>query len=166
MNAAPTQPVGRLLVRPIEPEDADALIAFHDALDQESQYLRFFNVHPHLRPEEVTHFTHVDHRRREALVALDGDRIVAVGRYDELHDDPTTAEVAFVVSLDHRHEGIATWLLRALAHRARAAGFRSLLGTTLSSNSAMRAVFKRSGFPCTSTFGDGVADTRMDIGDA
>ena len=165
MNAAALDRRG-LTVRPIDADDADRLVDFHEALDQESHYLRFFNVHPHLSPQEVDHFTHVDHRHREALVVLDDDRIVAVGRYDELPDDPTTAEVAFVVALDHRHEGLASWLLQELAQRARAAGFATLLGTTLNGNVKMRNVFRGAGFPLTATYDDGVVDTRMDIRDA
>jgi GNAT superfamily N-acetyltransferase len=155
-----------LTVRPIKADDAVRLVAFHEALDDESHYFRFFNAHPHLTPYEVEHFTHVDHLQREAVLVLDDGRIVAVGRYDELHDDPTTAEVAFVVALDHRREGIATSLLHELARRAQAVGFDTFLGVTLSINTRMRDVFREAGYPLSTTFDVGVIETRMDIRDA
>lgn len=166
MTTSTLDPVedGGLSVRPIEASDDQRLVDFHEALDDESHYFRFFNFHPHLTAEEVTRFTNVDHRRREALVVLEDDRIVAVGRYDEVHDDPATAEVAFVVALDHRHEGLASWLLHELARRAADAGFRTLLGETLNENTRMRNVFRRAGFPTTNTFEGGIVHTRMEIG--
>lgn len=153
-----------LIVRPIGPEDAGRLVEFHEALDDESHYYRFFNFHPHLTASEVERFTHVDHRHREALLVLEGDRIVAVGRYDEVHDDPTTAEVAFVVALDHRRQGLASWLLQELARRAAAAGYQALVGETLNENTRMRSVFRHAGFPTTNRYDEGVVHTRMEIG--
>lgn len=151
-------------IRPIGPEDAERLVAFHEALDAESQYRRFFTSHPHLTDEEVQRFTHVDHDRREALIVVEGERIVAVGRYDRLDDEAGAAEVAFVTALDHRHEGLATELLHRLADHARARGVGTLLGETLGTNTAMRRVFAHAGYPVTSTFTDGIAETRMLIG--
>ena len=52
--------------------------------------------------------------------------LIAVGRYDRL-DDPTQAEVAFVVVDAFQHHGIATMLLHRLAARARKAGIRCLI---------------------------------------
>jgi RimJ/RimL family protein N-acetyltransferase len=166
MTTSALEPIedDRLSVRPIATTDADRLVAFHEALDDESHYFRFFNFHPHLTADEVIRFTNVDHRRREALVVLEADRIVAVGRYDEVRDDPTTAEVAFVVALDHRHEGLASRLLHELARRAADAGFEALLGETLNENTRMRSVFRHAGFPTTNTFEDGIVHTRMEIG--
>ena len=57
---------------------------FHEGLTDETTRLRFFMLHPHLGQSEVARFTHVDHHDREALVALDGHDIIAVGRYDRL----------------------------------------------------------------------------------
>ena len=46
-------------------------------LTNETTRLRFFILHPHLTPDEVERFTHVDHHDREALVALDGPDVIA-----------------------------------------------------------------------------------------
>ncbi|HEV3227007.1 MAG TPA: hypothetical protein VGZ52_09235, partial [Acidimicrobiales bacterium] len=73
-----------VLVRAIRPSDAEELVRFHEGLSSESQRSRFFTVHPHLTAEEVGRFTNVDHRDRQAFVALVGVDIVGVGRYDRL----------------------------------------------------------------------------------
>ena len=162
LDAPVRRPAARR-VRSIEPGDADRLAAFHDGLDAESQYRRFFTAHPHLTTAEVDRFTHVDHDGREALVVLEGDRIVAVGRYDRLRDDPSIAEVAFVTAPDRRHLGLATTLLHLLAARATHHGIRTFVAETLGCNVAMRRVLAEAGYPTTSRFVDGITETHLDI---
>jgi RimJ/RimL family protein N-acetyltransferase len=154
------------VVRPIQPTDAERLVAFHEALDPLSQYRRFFTSHPHLGDTEVEHFTHVDHVDREALVVLDDERIVAVGRYDRLREDPGAAEVAFVTAVGWRRCGLASMLLQELAALARERGIHRFVAETLAENTEMRAVFHHAGFPATSSFADGVAEIRMELDDA
>src|SRR3954452_7219223 len=83
-------------VRPIRPEDAPALQAFHTGQSERSTYLRFFAALERLPERDLVRFTHVDHRDRVALVAVEqprdgdgsggdgpgGERIIGVGRYD------------------------------------------------------------------------------------
>jgi GNAT superfamily N-acetyltransferase len=131
-------------IRPISPADGDALVRFHEGLSNETTRLRFFVLHPDLASTEVVYFTHVDHHDREALLALAGDNIVGVGRYDRL---PTTsdAEVAFVVADGWQGNGIGTHLLQQLARRATAEGVTRFLADTLAENYRMRGVFRDSG---------------------
>ena len=137
-------------IRPISPSDGDALVRFHEGLTNETARLRFFILHPHLTPNEVERFTHVDHHDREALVVLDGAHIVAVGRFDRLPgtDD---AEVAFVVA-DER-----------LLHRARAEGITRFVAEMLSENHRMRQVFGRSGLLVESETEAGVVHVVLDL---
>ena len=72
----------RFRLRPIRPDDGQRLVSFHDHLSDRSCYLRFFSLHPHLSPDEVERFTHVDYEDRLALVAVLDDSIIGVGRYD------------------------------------------------------------------------------------
>ncbi len=44
-------------IRPIRPEDAQALEGFHEHLSSETVYRRFFTAHPHLRAQEVERYT-------------------------------------------------------------------------------------------------------------
>ncbi|HEY5251811.1 MAG TPA: GNAT family N-acetyltransferase [Acidimicrobiales bacterium] len=154
-------------LRTIRPDDAARLIDFHRHLSTRSIYRRFFSVHPVLSAREVERFTCVDQIDRLALIAEDGDRLVAVGRYDR---SPGTAEaeVAFVVADDCQHQGIATTLLVALAEAAREHGIASFVALVLPENHQMLNVFRHSGFPMGRTVEDGVVTVRLALteGDA
>jgi RimJ/RimL family protein N-acetyltransferase len=134
-----------LALRPITPDDAEALVAFHCTLSDESIYLRYFTVHPHLTVNELDHFTHVDGSRRVALVAWDGERIVGVGRYDRIGEAPK-AEVAFVITDAYQGRGIATAILRELARIATEHGIDTFVADTLFQNTTMRRVFSDAGY--------------------
>jgi GNAT superfamily N-acetyltransferase len=152
----------QLSIRPIRPDDAERLIAFHSTLSDESIYMRYFSAHPRLSLQEVERFTHVDGDKRAALVVLDGDRVVAVGRFDRIGDQPK-AEVAFVVTDTFQRRGIATALLRALSGIARAHGIDTLVADTLFSNNKMRRVFKDAGYPVKSEIEAGVVHVEFSI---
>jgi len=147
-----------LRVVPMGAEVAPALVRFHDSLSAATTRSRFFSVHPHLSAGEVTRFTTVDHREREALVVLDtDDEIVAVARVDVLPGSPPLAEVAFVVADAWRHHGIGGAVLARLAGRARQVGIEQFVAVTLADNRAMRAVFRRAGDPIDEHVAGGVA---------
>jgi GNAT superfamily N-acetyltransferase len=149
-------------VRPIVPEDAAMLVAFHASLSPQSVYLRFFNYHPVLSAREVERFTHVDYSARLALVVLAEGRLVAVGRYDRVAgtDD---AEVAFVVEDALQHLGIGTLLADELARAARVQGIRVFVADTLAENTAMLEMFRGTGFPVEARFEEGVVKVRFSI---
>jgi GNAT superfamily N-acetyltransferase len=132
-------------VRPIRPDDADGLADFHGRLSTRSAYLRFFTIHPELSRDEVDRFTRVDYDERLALVAERGGALIAVGRYDRVPDS-SEAEVAFVVSDEYQHHGIATSLLDDLAHVALQRGITAFTASTLAENVTMLRVFSHSGF--------------------
>jgi RimJ/RimL family protein N-acetyltransferase len=151
-----------LRLRPIRPEDADALVAFHSRLSLESTYYRFFAVHPRLSPREVDRFTHVDDHDRVALVAAHGDRIVGVGRYDRLRTS-TDAEVAFVVEDAYQGRGICTLLLRQLARIAVRDGIERFVAQVLPGNNRMLAVFRHSGLEESSRMTGDVVDVVLGL---
>ncbi len=134
-----------LVVRPIRPSDASGLVAFHQRLSADSIYRRYFSLHSELSPAEVAHLTTVDYRERLALVVLEGDALVAVGRFDR-YPDSSTAEVAFVVLDTHQHQGLGLALLERLADAAWARGVEAFSASTLATNRDMLAVFYDSGF--------------------
>jgi GNAT superfamily N-acetyltransferase len=138
-----------VLIRPIRPDDAPALAEFHRGLSAESVYLRYFSPHPRLSATEISHLTVVDYRWRMALVAVLGDGIIGVARY-EGKEGTTDAEVAFLVGDAHRGRGIGTVLLEGLASAAQEAGITEFYATTLWENYPMREVFRNSGFETTS----------------
>jgi GNAT superfamily N-acetyltransferase len=151
-------------MRPIEPGDAERLVAFHGTLSDTSVYYRFFAPHPRLSAAEVRRFTTVDGSERAALVVLDGDRIVAVGRYD-CGGSPSQAEVAFVVSDAYQHHGLATALLDGLAGIASRHGIDTFVAETLPDNRRMREVFVDAGYPVQQEFRDGTVHVsfRIDV---
>ncbi len=153
---------GTVLIRPVRPEDGPALARFHERLSEESVYLRYFSAHPHLTDEEIVRLTTVDYRWRLALVAVLGDDLVAVARY-EGRAGTTDAEVAFLVDEAHQGRGIGTILLEWLAAAARAAGITEFFATTLWSNRAMRSVFSDAGFETTTNTVGGEVRVRFSV---
>ena len=121
-------------IRPIEPSDAPALVKAHDHLSDESRRLRFFRPHPRMSETEASFFTNVDHVDREAFVAMDGELIAAVGRYDRV--GPEAAEIAITVGDPYQHHGLGTMLLDALAARAREVGITRFVADTFGDNRA------------------------------
>ncbi len=150
-------------LRPIRPDDAARLVAFHRALSAQSVYLRFFTFHPTLSEAEVEHFTRVDYRDRLALVVTVGDQLVAVGRFDR-EPGGTEAEVAFVVADEYQHHGLGTLLLDELAGAARRRGVKTFRADTLAGNAAMLDVFGHSGYQLTSHVECGTVTLRFPIG--
>ncbi len=149
-------------IRPIVPGDAAALVRFHEHLSPPSVTLRYFYPHLELKAAEVAHLTEVDGRDRAALVVERDGELIAVGRYDRLND-PTQAEVAFVVADAFQHQGIATTLLRRLATLAREAGISCLVAEVLVGNKPMLSVFHAAGYPIASTMACGTIELKMSI---
>ena len=75
--------------------------------------------------------TNVDHDRREALVAVHGNEIVAVARYDG-QPGSADAEIAVTVEDAWQHQGIGHRLARRLAACALDHGFERFIGTDAS----------------------------------
>ncbi len=150
-------------IRPIRPDDADELQAFHAGLSAESRFLRFFTPLPRLTPEMVARFTNVDGVDRVALVAEHGDHIVGVGRYDRNPSDPSEAEVAFTVADALQGRGLGTLLLEHLAVIATEHGIERFTAETLPDNLNMLAVFSGAGFEVTKKLHEGIYDVSFGI---
>lgn len=153
---------GAVHVRPITPDDADRLVAFHGRQSPESIYFRYFSARPRLSPADVRRFTHVDLRDRVAFVALLGDELVGVGRYDR-YKASHEAEVAFFIDDAHHGRGLATILLEYLAAAGRDNGITDFVATVLPSNRAMLSVFTQAGFEAAARYADGVVEVRFAI---
>ena len=135
----------RVVIRPIEPDDRDALAAGFERLSPESRYRRFFGPMPRLSKSYLDYLTQVDHHDHEALVAVDeatGDG-VGVARYVRTAAD--VAEPAVVVDDAWQGRGAASALLDALAERAREEGIARFEAPVLASNRDAISVLKRLG---------------------
>jgi RimJ/RimL family protein N-acetyltransferase/predicted CoA-binding protein len=153
---------GTVHVRPIGPDDAERLVAFHSRQSAESIYFRFFSPRPQLSDAEVEHLTHVDGHDRMAFIALLGDELVGVARYDRMAGRPD-AEVAFFIDEEHKGRGLGTILLEYLAAAARDVGITAFTAMVLPSNRRMIKVFQQAGFDASSRFEGGVIEVHLDL---
>ena len=131
-----------LTVRPIAITDADRLARLFDRLSPSSVHFRFFS--PISRPPRAAllRLADVDHGRREALVALDGDEIVAVARYDG-RPDGDRAEIAITVEDAWQHRGVGKRLARRLASLACDRGYEAFVATMLPDNRAALGLVRK-----------------------
>ncbi|CAM3672483.1 bifunctional GNAT family N-acetyltransferase/acetate--CoA ligase family protein [Nocardiopsis rhodophaea] len=152
---------GTAHIRPIVPEDADLLRAFHLRLSPETIYYRFFAPYPKLSNRDVERFTHVDYEDRVALVATISDVMVAVVRYDKVSEGE--AEVAFVVEDAHQGRGLASVLLEHIGAAARERGIHRFIADVLPENRRMVNVFREAGYTAQQTFDEGVIRLTLDL---
>lgn len=149
-------------LRPISPDDADAVQAFHMRQSQNSIYLRFFTYKSSLSEKELKRFTEVDHVGRVAFVVTRSQDIIGIGRYDRL-DNPDEAEVAFNVSDAYQGRGLGSILLEHLAAAARENGIRHFTAEVLPENRKMITVFAEAGYEVERRFDDGVVELNFNI---
>ncbi|ORI22686.1 GNAT family N-acetyltransferase [Rhodococcus sp. 1168] len=148
---------GVVHLRPIVPSDAKALIEFHSGLSERTRYLRYFGPYPTMPQRDVLNFTTVDHHSRVAFVAILGDDIIAVGRYERLPEgDGNSAEVAFVVADSHQGRGLGPILLEHLAGAAAENGVRMFVAEVLAENRNMVSVFREAGYQVSRSYEGGV----------
>lgn len=128
----------KLEVRPIEPEDAEALREGYEDLSDESKRARFHTAAHELTDAQVSYLTDIDHDTHEALVAKadtkTGERGVAVARYVRLDDEPEVAEVAITVADDFQDQGVGSAVFDELSQVAYRRGVRWFRGWVLPSN--------------------------------
>jgi RimJ/RimL family protein N-acetyltransferase len=139
-------------IRPLRPDDRDAIARALAALDAETIYTRLFSYRP-VTAGAVDRIMHVDAAHEVALVVVIGSapthQIIGSCRLVELppKDHHRSAEVAFTVEEDYQGQGIAGLMLGRLIAIARARGIDELEAEVLAANAPMLRVFKRSGLP-------------------
>jgi GNAT superfamily N-acetyltransferase len=124
-----------LLVRTISVTDAARLCRMFDRLSPASRLGRFLAPVHRLPPALLRDFTHVDHLRREALVAVVEQEIVAVARYDA-GTNGHEAEVAVTVEDRWQRRGIGRRLAARLGVVAAERGIDTFVMTMLADNHA------------------------------
>jgi RimJ/RimL family protein N-acetyltransferase len=107
-------------------------------LSPQSAQRRFLTPKRSFSRTELRYLTEVDGRDHVALVAeypaQPGRRLIAVGRFVRLQDDPDAAEVAITVADDWQGRGLGSLLGEHLAHAARNRGVRRFTATMASDN--------------------------------
>ena len=153
---------GTVQLRPIRPDDADRLTAFHSRLSKQTVYNRYFAYKPTLSDSDLARFTQVDHDNRVAVVATLQGELIGVVRYDRLAgtDD---AEVAFVVEDAHQGRGLGPMLLEHLAAAARERGIARFTADVLPTNRPMLGVFRTAGYAVDRELADGYVELSFPI---
>jgi GNAT superfamily N-acetyltransferase len=135
-----------LSVRPIAPDDKQALSDAFERLSPESRYRRFLGPVSGLSADDLRYLTEVDHRDHEALIALGpGGEIVGVARLIRLPERWSAAEAAVTVADAWQGRGIGTQLLARLARRGRKQGIELFTGTCLADNHEIQRLFEELG---------------------
>jgi GNAT superfamily N-acetyltransferase len=157
-----------LIIRPIRPDDAPRLQAFHTRLLPESIYLRYLGPHPVLTAREAERLTNVDYAARMALAATrsegEGETIVGVARYDALGPArPDEAEAAIVVEDRYQSRGLGALLMSRLLAYARTHGLRYFVAEVSDENDRLMRFVQRSGLPAEKKLKEGVWEIRVNI---
>ena len=127
-------------LRPIQPDDAERLRRLFYRLSPETVYWRFFSPIQGPREAVLERFARVDHRRREAIVAVVADEVVGVARYDQ--DVGTDeADTAILVEDAWQGRGLAKLLLRRLAEVASGRGICTFTALILGENVRARQLY-------------------------
>ena len=154
---------GRTLhLRPIRPDDDVKIAELHGRLSPATIYYRFFTPLPKLSDAMLFRFVNVDYQDRMAFVALVGDTIVAVSRYDRL-PGKASAEVAFLVDDAHQGRGLGSIMLEQLSAYAKLQGINHFYAETLPDNVKMLKVFLDAGYKVKRSVEDGVIEVGFDI---
>jgi GNAT superfamily N-acetyltransferase len=134
----------RVRLRPLLPEDKQAIVEGFRRLSAASRYSRFMTPMEELDDEMLRYLTELDFVNRFAWLAFLPDEPgypgAGVSRYVRLEEEPDVAEAAVTVVDEYQGRGIGTLLLEALGAVALANGIRILRGYVLAENRDMREV--------------------------
>ncbi len=134
----------RVRLRPVRPQDKEAIASGLARLSPESQYLRFFTSKPRLTDHELRYLTEVDGLDHFAIVCAlvepDGSEGegIAVARFVRLPDDPEVAEPAIVVADQMQGKGLGRILMQRLVDAASERGVLRFRSEFLAVNKPMK----------------------------
>jgi acetyltransferase len=148
---------GEVLVRPIQPDDAQMLQTLVRSLTPESRYMRFASAITELPAPLLARLTLIDYDREMALVAVASDgapaaeggpaseRIVGVSRIIT-NPDQASCEFSLLVADDFAGRGLGSRLMESIIEVAREKGLTEIDGLVLAQNSGMLRLMKNLGF--------------------
>jgi acetyltransferase len=157
-----------VLIRPIRPEDAEALTAFIGRLSPADIRFRFFSQLKTLPPVQIARLTQIDYDREMAFSAFrraaDGaDLLLGVARLIR-EPDGETGEFAVIVDAAMKGQGLGAHLMRRLFAWAPQAGIRVIAGQVLRDNAPMLAFVQHLGFTARRSEEDGgVMEVRFEV---
>ena len=135
-----------LYLRPVLPGDSERTTDVPVEFSSETLYRRFQTPQ---NPTEalMRYLFEVDYVHHFVWVMTDGafEPVVADARFVRDENDPSLAEVAFIVGDDYQGRGIGTFLMGALAVAADYHGIRRFSARVLTENYPMRAILDHFG---------------------
>jgi acetyltransferase len=132
-------------VRPIQPEDKEALKRLHSRISDTSIHLRFHGSIRELSDRQASYFAQVDEEKHIALVALNpfnSKEIIAVVRFEREDNETDRAEYSAIVEDYWQGRGIGLALTNMLIDEARERGIHYFYGLVLPENRRMLNLFK------------------------
>jgi RimJ/RimL family protein N-acetyltransferase len=161
----------QILVRRIRPDDKGLLARGLQQLSELSVQRRFLSPKPSFTRAELRYLTEVDGHDHVALVAESPTqpvrRLIGVGRFVRLREDPEAAEVAIVVADVWQGRGVGSALARELAARARGLGIKRFTATMAADNlPAQRLMEKLTAHLERRQGGSGVSELVLDLAPA
>lgn len=137
-----------VVIRPIRPNDKDALRDGLLRLSPESRYRRFMAPIKDFSESQLRYLTEVDYRNHMAWVAFSlttPSLSLGVARYVRDAEQADVAEAAVTVVDSHQNLGLGTLLLRQLAYSARRNGITRFRGYVLQDNAPMLRMLSENG---------------------
>ena len=147
---------GRILfVRPLLPEDAEALQQFVRNMDENDRRTRFMSAVKELPGERLARFSRLDYAREAAVAAWYGNGEMAGWAQYACLRFPDACEFGIAVAADMKGQGLAQYLMRLLVRSAGRQGYRSVCAEILAGNAAMLALAAKLGFKTAPSAEDG-----------
>jgi acetyltransferase len=144
----------KISIRPIRPEDEDAMARFHESLSDRSVYLRYFHMEKlssRVAHSRLARRCFIDYASEMALIAEyfnpeEGrNEIIAVGRLIRVTGEKE-AEIALLVADKFQKCGVGAELMRRLIQVGRDEQLERVVATVLPENMGMRVLASHHGF--------------------
>lgn len=148
----------KLIMRPIEPEDAETLRRSFGELTPEEIRFRFLHPLTELSAEYALRLARIDRRKAFALVLVEAlppeqARIGAVARV-VIDEGGRDAEFAIIVGRELGNFGLGTYLLARIVEWSRKKGLDTLYGDVMIENNRMLRLARKLGFAFRMNAGD------------
>jgi GNAT superfamily N-acetyltransferase len=146
-----------LILRAIEPQDAERLQDYVRGLSSESRRNRFLGALSELTPTRLDGLIRMRGPGEVVLLALAqiGSKLQMVAEAMlVIAPNSERGEIALSVADEWQRRGLGTLLIQHLERRAQRAGARYLFGDVLRTNTAMKGLARKSGYSLRSLFTD------------
>ena len=151
-----------ILIRTLYHSDKEKLHNFLKSQSKESIYFRFMGHKTSFSDKELERYVNIDYKTSMAIVGLINEKIVGIGRYSKIEEDPKKIEVSIIVDDFTQKKGLATLILYHLVNIARKNGIKTVTGEILLSNIKIKNLMKTAGAKI-SYESDGIAKVTLNI---